>query len=166
MRFWPTSRQTADLVVRFLMAVCAVGVLVPAVLSAQVCETGTISEITFERLKPFLPEATSEEASMGWLFRGMNSVHVRTTESTIRWEIHVTEGDCLDQTLLEESGRALRSLPYIVEARVDSEPLADGTHRVVIQTLDAWALTIGIAFSFDGGAAITGVSVNARNLFG
>ena len=36
---------------------------------------GAISEITFDRQKPFLPEATAEDASAGWLFRGMNSIH-------------------------------------------------------------------------------------------
>jgi hypothetical protein len=146
--------------------VCAVALAAPAAAHAQACEAGTISEIRFERLKPFLAEATAEDASAGWLFRGMNSIHARTRESTIRWEIHFVEGDCFDPALIEESGRALRSLPYLVEASVESERLADGTHRVSIRTLDAWALTLGVAFSFDGGVAITGISANAKNILG
>lgn len=138
----------------------------PAAGVAQACADGTISEITFDRQKPFPPEATSEEAGAGWLFRGLNSIHVRSLPSVIRWELLFTEGDCLEPALLEESARSLRSLPYIVEAQVTSEPLPDGTHRVNVRTIDAWALSLGIAFTVDNGFQITGVSFNARNLAG
>ena len=67
--------------------------------AAQACEMGTISEITFNGQKPFLPEATAEDASLGWLFRGMNAIHIPTKERTIRWELLFEEGDCLDPVL-------------------------------------------------------------------
>jgi hypothetical protein len=131
------------------------------------CSAGRISEITYERLKPFGEEATSEEARLGWLFRGMNSIHVRTLPTVVRWELLFKEGDCLDDPLvLEESERALRSLPFLVEARLTSERLADGSHRVHVRTIDAWALSLGISFTVDDGFSFTGLSVNARNLFG
>jgi hypothetical protein len=138
----------------------------PATVSGQACPTGTISEITYDRRKPFGPEATSEEAKLGWLFRGMNAIHVTTIPAAIRWELLFREGDCLDPVLLEESARSLRSLPYIVEATVTSERLADGTHRVDIRTIDAWALSLAISFTVDQGFQFTGLSINAKNLFG
>ncbi len=93
----------------------------PSALAAQgpqACAAGRISEIAFDRQKPFLPEATAEDASLGWLFRGMNEVHIPTTEQTICWEILFEEGDCLDPVLLQESERNLWGLPFVAEARV------------------------------------------------
>jgi hypothetical protein len=128
---------------------------------------GTISEITFNGQKPFLPEATAEDASLGWLFRGMNAIHIPTKERTIRWELLFEEGDCLDPVLLQESERKLRSLPYIAEARVRSEQLADGSQRVSVTTLDGWALTVGVVLEVQsGGFQITGFSATAKNLLG
>ncbi len=156
---------------RFVLLVCLSapapsGVAAQAAQAAQACATGTISEITFDRQRPFLPEATAEDASLGWLFRGMNSVHIPTTERTIRWEILFEEGDCLDPLLVRESERNLRSLPFVAEARVRSEQLPDGSHRVDVMTLDGWALTVGLVLEVESGFQITGFSATAKNLFG
>ena len=135
--------------------------------AAQACAAGAISEITFDRQKPFLPEATSQEASLGWLFRGMNSIHVPTKEQTIRWELLFREGDCFDAVLLQESERKLRSLPYIAEAQVRSDQLADGSHRVGVTTLDGWALTLALVLEVQAGDfQVTGFSATAKNLLG
>ncbi len=132
----------------------------------QACEMGMISEITFDGQRPFLPEATAEDVSLGGLFRAMNSIHVLTTERTIRWEILFEEGDCLDPALLQESERNLRNLAYIAEARVRSDQLADGSHRVTVTTLDGWALTVGLVIEVESGFQITGFSATAKNLIG
>ncbi|HSM04034.1 MAG TPA: BamA/TamA family outer membrane protein [Longimicrobiales bacterium] len=137
-----------------------------APVSAQSCAEGVISEITYERQDPFGAEATSEESRLGWIFRGLNVVHVTTLPKVVRWELLFDEGDCLNRLALEESARALRSLPYIVEAEIESERLADGSHRVRVQTTDAWTLSVGISFTVDDGFAVTGLSVNERNLLG
>jgi len=138
----------------------------PMGLAAQLCETGTISDVRYDRLKPFGAEATSEDAKAGWLFRGMNSVHVRTMPTVIRWELLFAVGDCFDPDLLEESARSLRSLPYIYEATITSDQLADGSYRVDVQTLDAWALSLAVQFTVDQGFQFTGVSGNAKNVLG
>ena len=77
----------------------------------------------------------------------MNSVHIASTERTIRWELLFAEEDCFDPLLLRESERNLRNLAYIAEAEVESEQLADGSHRVTVTTVDAWALSVAIAVS-------------------
>ena len=138
----------------------------PVAVAAQACAAGAISQITFDSQKPFLPEATSEEAGLGWLFRGLNSVHIPTKEGTIRWELLFEEGDCLDPVLLRESERNLRNLAYIAEARVRSEQLADGSHHVSVTTLDGWALTVGLVVEVESGFQITGFSATAKNLIG
>ncbi len=134
--------------------------------AAQACAMGTISEITFNRQKPFLPAATSEEASLGWLFRGLNSIHITTKERVVRWEILFEEGDCFDPVLLQDSERQLRDAPYIADAQVRSDQLADGSHRVSVTTLDDWALTAGLTFSFDGALDFSSFSFAANNLVG
>ena len=103
---------------------------------------------------------------MGGVFRGMNSIHVLTTEGTIRWEILFEEGDCLDPVLLQESERNLRTLPYISEAQVQSEQLPDGSHRVNIMTVDSWALVLAVSIAFDEGFQVTGIGATAKNIFG
>ena len=45
--------------------------------TAQACEVGTISKITFDRQKPFPSAVTSEDQSLGWAFRSLNSVYIR-----------------------------------------------------------------------------------------
>jgi hypothetical protein len=150
---------------RAALVMCFLGAA-PLSASAQTCEAGTISEITFDRQKPFSAEETSEDAALGGVFRAMNSVHVTTKRSTLRWELLFKEGDCFDPILLQELERNLRGLPYIMEASVESEELPDGTHRVNVMTQDVWALSLSIAFSFDGGFEINGMSAAAKNLFG
>jgi hypothetical protein len=138
----------------------------PSALVAQECPGGVVSEISYDRHKPFGEEATGPDAGAGWLFRGLNSAHVRTKPTVIRWELLFSEGDCFDPALLEESARSLRSLPYIIEAELTSERLPDGSHRVNVRTIDAWALSLAISFTVDEGFQFTGLSVNAKNLFG
>ena len=133
---------------------------------AQACSSGAVSEIIFNRGRPFRPAETAEDAFLGGAFRALNSVHVASTERTIRWEILFAEEDCFDPLLLQESARNLRNLVYIAEAEVESEQLADGSHRVTVTTVDAWALSVNVAFSFDGGFTLTGFSASAKNLLG
>ena len=114
----------------------AVGLATPDGAAAQdVCSDGVVSEITYDRRKPFGEDATGPDAGAGWLFRGMNAAHIRTKPTVIRWELLFREGDCFGPELLEESARSLRSLPYIVEAELTSERLADGNHRVQVRTI-------------------------------
>lgn len=138
----------------------------PLSASAQACSNGAISEVIFNRGRPFRPAETAKEAFLGGAFRTLNSVHITSTERTIRWELLFAEEDCFDPLLLQDSERSLRNLAYIAEAEVESEQLADGSHRVTVTTVDAWALSVSIALSFDGGFAITGFGANAKNLLG
>ena len=153
---------------RLAMLACFLAAAPSAVAAqaTQACEMGTISEITFDRQKPFNAEATAEDASLGWLFRAMNSVHVTTKEGTVRWEILFEEGDCFDPVLLEESERSLRTLPYMSEAQVRSDQLADGSHHVSVTTLDGWAITLALVLEVESGLQITGFSAVAKNLVG
>ncbi len=162
------SAVRASTLARLLAPLLALGPLGTGALDAQeVCTEGLITEVLYERSRPFGEEATSEDNKLGWLFRGMNSIHIRTLPKVIEWELLFSEGDCLsDPLVLEESARALRSLPYLVEASVESEELPDGNHRVRVRTVDAWALSLGISFTVDEGFTFTGLSVNAKNLLG
>ncbi len=148
------------------MLTCLLGTVPAAAQAEQACTAGTISEITFDRQKPFSPEATAENASLGWLFRGMNSIHITTKEGTIRWELLFEVGDCLDPVLLRESERNLRTLPYVSEAQVRSDQLPDGSHHVTVTTLDGWALTATVTIEVEDGLQIAGFGASAKNLIG
>jgi len=150
-------------VLAFLVATTPSAALAQA---APTCAAGQISEITFKRQNPFLPEATAEGTTLGWLFRGMNSIHITTKERTVRWELLFEEGDCFDAARLQESERSLRTLPYIAEARVQEEQLPDGSHHVTVTTLDGWALTAGVVIEVEGGLQVTGISFAEKNLLG
>ena len=140
-------------------------VIVPP-LTAQVrCPGGVISEIVFEIQKPLGSDGTSSR-TLGWVFNTLNFVHVRTHEQVVRWELHFDQGDCLDPALIEESERSLRSLRYVSEAEIDPESLGAGRHRVHVRLRDAWPLSGGVGLSFDQGVALTGISVNHRNVLG
>ncbi len=130
------------------------------------CTLGRITEIVFDVDEPFDEGATSEDARLGWLFRSMNWVHIRTRVRTVGWELLFSEGDCFDPTVLAESERSLRSLRYISKADISSERLPSGDHRVFVKVQDSWAITGGLELSSNGGVAVTGVSANARNVFG
>lgn len=148
-----------------LIAVTAIGLL-PGPTRGQVCPEGAVEEVVLDRLKPFGPETAGPDATFGWLFRTMNAFHIRTRESTLRWEMLVSESECLDRARLQESERSLRQLPYIVEADVRSEPLPSGGHRVLVRTQDSWAASAGASVSLDGGVTITGLSASAKNVLG
>lgn len=118
-----------------------------------------------ERDKPFVSEA-APDARFGWLFRTMNTFHVRTRERTVRWELLFAESDCYDPARITESERTLRELPYILDAGVDAEPHPDGGYRVLVRTRDSWAASAGAAFSFDNGVTLTGIKASAKNILG
>jgi hypothetical protein len=139
----------------------------PVPLFAQVrCPGGVISEIVLDIEKPLGSDGTSPGSVFGWVFRTMNFLHIRTHERAVRWELLFEEGDCFDPVVIEESERSLRSLRYVSEAEVTPESLGAGHHRVYVRVRDSWAITGGLALSFDGGVAVTGVTVNHRNVLG
>lgn len=149
-------------------AVACLTVGVPDGLGAQArCGAGVIAEVVVEVEKPLGPDSGAASDEANWLFRTMNFFHIRTRERTVRWELLFDEGDCLDPVVVAESERSLRNLRFVSEATIVVEPLdVDGEHRVHVRVRDSWALTGGLALSLDGGVAITGVSANARNVFG
>lgn len=140
--------------------------VVPERSVAQLCDDGVVREITVERIEPFSGDAVGENARLGWWFRLMNTLHVRTLESTVRWELLFGEDECLDPVLLAESERSLRSLSYIGDASVTAETAEDGAQSVRVRTEDSWAVSGGVSLSFDDGVSITGVSGNAKNVLG
>lgn len=151
---------------RCLLKAAAIAAWLPSAVAGQECASGPIEEVVFEREKPFDAETAGPDATFGWLFRTMNAFHIRTRESTLRWELLVAESECLDPTHLEESERALRQLSYIVDADIASETLPGGGHRVVVRTQDSWAASAGASVSLDGGITVTGLSASAKNVFG
>lgn len=133
---------------------------------AQTCPEGQVGQILVDRVEPFSGDAVADGARLGWWFRTMNAVHVRTLESTVLWELMFDEESCFDPVLLAESERSLRSLSYISDAAVTTELSPEGSRRVHVQTHDAWAVAGGLALSFDAGISLTGISGSVNNVLG
>lgn len=148
------------------VVVVSAAALDPAPVHAQACPEGRVDVIVVDRTEPFAGEAVEEGARFGWWFRFMNTMHVRTRESTVRRELLFREGDCLEAVLLHESERALRSLSYVTDASVTAEEAPDGSNVVRVATRDAWAVSGGLSLSLDDGISVTGISGNARNVLG
>lgn len=79
------------------------------------CPSGVITEVVYDAGKPFRPKEASEDASLGWFFRTMKHVHIRTRVRTVGWELLFGEGDCFEPLFFAESERSLRSQRYIDE---------------------------------------------------
>lgn len=153
---------------RIALAATLVGMVgaAPSAAAAQACADGLIGTIVVDRAEPFTGDAVAEGVRLGWWFRLMNTMHVRTRESTVRRELLFGESDCFDPLLLAESERSLRSLSYIADASVTVDEPTAGPVTVRVRTWDAWAVSGGISLSLDGGVSVTGISGNARNVLG
>ena len=121
-----------------------------------------VDTILVERSDPFPPEV----AESSFLYRGMNSIHVVTSESVIRRELLFEKGHPLDSSLVAESERNLRRLRLFREVAFDTLDL-DGRLGVRIRTRDGWSLKpkFKIGAASDGTLTAT-LGVNETNLLG
>ena len=120
-----------------------------------------------------IPEADST-ASRGafrrfgrWLGSAANRLHRRTRPSVIEQELLFAKGDCLDESVLDESARILRALPFLAEADVRSVISEDGGRaRVEVETRDEWTLKLDLRPEWEDGLRITYASATEQNLMG
>ena len=95
-----------------------------------------------------------------------NRAHRRTRRSFIEDELLFAAGDCYDPLLIDESGRILRSLPFIADADVYPIHINEDEVHVVADTRDDWTLKLDVRPEFDDGLKITRVGFTEENLGG
>ena len=134
------------------------------------CPAGVIGTIFVDNRSIY--EETGPEAgdSRGWIQRMATWVsdrlHRRTRRELIESELVFKAGDCLDQLLLDESERILRSLPFIAEADIQALETNTGEVLVFVDTRDDWTLRLDMRPELDQGLRIAYAGATEENLWG
>ena len=134
------------------------------------CPAGTIGTIFVENRSIYQQAGPEEDEPLGriqgvatWI---ADRLHRRTRRELIESELLFEAGDCLDQLLLDESERILRSLPFIAEADIQAVRANAGEVLVFVDTKDDWTLKLDIRPEFDRGVRIGYAGVTEENLWG
>lgn len=134
------------------------------------CPAGVIDNVLVDN-RSIYEEAEPEEGEpRGWI-QGLaawvtDRLHRRTRRELIESELLFRAGDCLDQLLLDESERILRSLSFIAEADIQAVRVNAGNHLVFVDTRDDWTLKLDVRPEFDHGLRIAYAGGTEENLGG
>lgn len=84
-------------------------------------------------------------------YRRLNEWHPSTNTSTILSSLPFSQGDVIDQVLVDEAERILRTLPYFYDARILIRRTCADSADLDIVVREVWTLTPNISFSREGG---------------
>lgn len=140
--------------------------LVPTGSEGQECPHGRISYIFVDNRSIFDLAEVDPDARFRWAYGLANKLHMRTREEFILDELLFRVGDCLDPTLLEETGRLLRGYRFIGQSDVFALAQPDGTQHVNVYTQDEWTTRVDVGIRVDDGLRFTGLDVSEENLLG
>ncbi len=122
-----------------------------------------IGEILIRAENVFDPAREEEDK---FLFRLANRLHVPTRSSVVEHKLLFREGDPYDPRVLRETGRYLRSLDYLYDARVVPVRYHGNRVDVLVVTRDVWTLSPGAGFERSGGENSFQLSLQEANLLG
>ncbi len=106
-----------------------------------------------------------DEKDIGLPYRAANSIKVNTKEDIVKRELLFKEGDVYDPFVIQESGRNLRSLPFLRE--IDIIEVPDGEYvDVVVSVQDTWTLFPIISLSSGGGVDKKAAGIVEGNFLG
>ena len=135
------------------------------VASAEVCPQGRISRIDIDN-GGVGPPGDSASGVVGWGFRLVNHLHVRTARGFIRGELLFEEGDCFDPLLVIDSQRILDRYSFIADARVLAEDDSVGGKRVRVETRDQWSTKGDLGVTYDEGLNLESFRFTEQNFLG
>ena len=130
------------------------------------CPQGRVSHVFIDNHSIFDVDDLQESGSLGWAYELANTLHIRTRADFIRDEILLEEGDCYDPVLVEESGRILRSYPFIAQADVFAVDQPDGSKHLVVDTQDEWTTQLDLGVSLDDGVNLEVLELTEENFLG
>ena len=138
--------------------------LIPTVSSAQsrVPVIGTIDVVRHEVF----------ESGGGAPYRLANRIHVRTRERIVRNDLLFESGDPVDDELIEQTERNLRTLPFLRDARIETTEVdTDGDGQpdrvdVRVTTWDRWTLSPRVDFRQVQDRTLWELGASERNLAG
>ena len=146
------------------VASLALAVLFPldVAVAQDLPDPAVIDTIVVERVDVF----SESQVQSTWVFRTMNSLHVKTRERIVRQELLFKRGEPVSRLHLEESERNLRALRVFRDVRIDTTRV-DGKTAVRVRTRDSWSTKPKFSFSAASDGTLTGViGLQETNLFG
>ena len=103
-----------------------------------------------------------------WFFGAsiLNAIHVVTQEYIIADELLILEGDYLDDDLLYETERNIRSTGLFTDVKIELDSLNEYTYDIYITTRDKWSTMPEFLFGTGGNTTTWGGRIREDNLLG
>lgn len=102
---------------------------------------------------------------LGFIYGAANTLKVNTKEDIVKRELLFKEGDVYDKFRISESGRNLRSLPFLRE--IDIVEISDGEFvDVIVSVQDTWTLFPIVSLSTGSGTNKQSIGLVEGNLGG
>jgi len=124
-----------------------------------------ISDVVIDRQSIFGGNS-NESASVRFLYRLVDALHVTTREKTILREIGVGPGDRLSALDVAELERNLRALTLFAVVTAELVPVDNTNAQLHISTRDRVSAVFGASGSFLGGIGSLGFTAGERNVNG
>jgi hypothetical protein len=137
------------------LALCGAG-------AARAEEPLRIGEIRIQCLDVFAPE----EEARGWVYGAADALHAETQPAVVKRFLLFEEGEPYDPTLLAQTERNLRALPFVKSATVSAGPPHDGVVDVEVVTQDAWTTELDLGLGRAGGVTTWAAGITEGNLLG
>ncbi len=122
-----------------------------------------VNKIHIDALDVFDPKLPQYRS---WVFRFLNSLHVRTDEGFIQRELLFREGEFYDPDLLRESERKLRKNKFLDNVRIETVPVGANKQDIYVHTEDQWTTQLNISAGHSSGYSEWGMSVEESNFLG
>ncbi len=103
-----------------------------------------------------------------WFFaaRLANSLHTLTKSYLIEDELLFGSGDIIDEDLLEETERNLRSMGLFSNVRIEVDSAGDDKYDIFVVTQDKWSTSPNLLFGTGGRSTNYGMRMKEENLIG
>lgn len=101
-----------------------------------------------------------------FLFRLANATHFVTRPKIIRRELLLGAGDKYDTSLVYESLRNLRRLPYFLKSEIEFIRGNAGENILRVNTSDKWTTSGGLSYHRSGGRSDFQIGLEEKNLLG
>ncbi len=98
--------------------------------------------------------------------RAANLLHLATREQVIRDALLFAPGDPVIASVVRESERRLRALPWIIDATIVPDAAGPGHVAALVRTHDGWSLSLSVKYNHAGGDDQWRLWVDEDNVLG
>jgi|GEM_PF-2175328 len=122
-----------------------------------------VNKIHIEALDVFDPKLPQYRS---WVFRFLNSAHIRTNDSFVKRELLFQEGDYYDDDLLRESERNLRKHHFLDNVRIEKVAVGPDRDDIYVHTEDQWTTQVNLSAGTSSGYSEVTFAVEESNFLG